>query len=77
MSFLPADSDAVLSIFRAGIVHLDHDEDVLELALDIGNERSGSRLLKSGNQIRPKIYLPIGSVSGSLSLRCAVDNKFI
>ena len=60
MSFLPADSDAVLSIFRAGIVHLDHDEDVLELALDIGNERSGSRLLKSGNQIRPKIYLPIG-----------------
>ena len=38
----------VLSVLRAGAVSPDNDEDMLELAPDVGDERQGPRLLGGG-----------------------------
>jgi hypothetical protein len=43
---IPADSNTILGVLRAGIVYPDDNEDVLELTLDIRDEWSGSGLLK-------------------------------
>ena len=38
----------VLSVLGAGAVSPDYDEDMLELAPDVGDERQGPRLLGGG-----------------------------
>ena len=48
---LPTDGDAVLSGLGAGIVNPDDDEDVLELALDVGDERTSPGFLKFQNLV--------------------------
>ena len=48
----PAHGDAVLGGLGAGIVDPDDDEDVLELALDVGDERSGPGFLEGTNLVK-------------------------
>ena len=49
----------VLSIVRAGIVHPDNNEDMLELALEVGYEGQGPGLLEDdGDDVVSDVALP-------------------
>lgn len=53
-------SSPVAHIFCAGVVHLDYDEDMLEVRTDVlGGERESTRLLEDdGDDVIPDVPLP-------------------